>query len=136
MVSNLPASAIGEKDLYENVCCSRGEIENRIKEVQLALFSDRTNSGKINANQLRSYFSGFAYVLSDGEMRRLGLSGTANARLRCDSLRLRLLKVAGRVRITHRRVWFSMSTAYPFRAVFAGIVDRLAGVSVYHPSPG
>ena len=47
-------------------------MENRIKEMQLALFSDRTSAATLAANQLRLYFSGFAYVLLEG-LRRLGL---------------------------------------------------------------
>ena len=134
-VANLPSAAIGKRDLYEKLYCPRGETENRIEEMQLALLSDRTSSGTIAANQLRPYFSGFAYVLLEG-LRRLGLKGTGRARLRCDSLRLRFLKVAGRIRIAHRRIWISLPSAYPFRAAFAGIVDRLAGIPVHHPSPG
>ena len=41
-------------------------MENRIKEMQLALFSDRTSAATISANQLRLYFSGFAYLLLYG----------------------------------------------------------------------
>lgn len=135
VVTNLPSSAIGKRDLYEKLYCPRGEMENKIKEMQLALFADRTSSGTMAANQLRLYFAGFAYVLLEG-LRRLGLKGTGNARLRCDSLRLRFLKIAGKVRITHRRIWISLPSAYPFQAAFAGIVDRLAEIPVYHPSPG
>ena len=135
VVTNLPSSAIGKRYLYEKLYCPRGDMENRIKEMQLALFADRTSAGTMAANQLRLYFSGFAYVLLCG-LRRLGLSGTGHARLRCDSLRLKLLKIAGRIRITHRRIWISLPGAYPFRAAFAEVVGRLAGVPVYHPSPG
>ncbi|MDE2935446.1 MAG: transposase, partial [Chloroflexota bacterium] len=116
-------------------CRARVYPVQTYKEMQLALFSDRTSAGTMHANQLRLYFSGFAYVLLQG-LRRLGLSGTANARLRCDNLRLKLLKVAGRIRITHRRIWISLPGAYPFRPVFAGIVNRLARIPVYDPSPG
>ena len=46
-------------------------MENRIKEQQLGLFADRTSSATLRANQLRLYFSSFAYVLLHG-LRRLG----------------------------------------------------------------
>jgi hypothetical protein len=32
-------------------------MENRIKEMQLSLFSDRTSAGTVAANQLRLYYS-------------------------------------------------------------------------------
>lgn len=45
------------KKLYEELCCWRGEMENRIKEQQLHLFVDLTSSAKMRANQLRLWFS-------------------------------------------------------------------------------
>ena len=48
--------------LYEQLYCARGEIENRIGE-QFELFADRTSSATMHANQLRMWFSSFAYVL-------------------------------------------------------------------------
>lgn len=38
---------------YEELYCSRGEMENRIKEQQLYLFADRTSTAIMKANQLR-----------------------------------------------------------------------------------
>ena len=135
VVTNLPAAAIGKQALYEKLYCPRGEMENRIKELQLALFSDRTSAATMHANQLRLYLSGFAYVLLAG-LRRLGLAGTGNRRRRCDSLRLKLLKVAGRIRISHRRIWLSLPSAYPWRKEFAGVLSRLAGIPAYQMRPG
>ena len=51
------------RTLYEKVYCARGEMENRIKECQLDLFADRTSTATLAANQLRLWFSSFAYVL-------------------------------------------------------------------------
>jgi len=38
-------------------------MENRLKEHQLDLFSDRTSAHAFDANQLRLWFSSVAYVL-------------------------------------------------------------------------
>ena len=135
VVSNLPSAGSGKQDLYEQLYCPRGDMENRIKEQQLYLFSDRTSSGTLAANQLRLYFSGFAYVLLEG-LRRLGLAGTGNARAQCHSLRRRFLKVAARIRITHRRIWLSLPSAYPWQGDFAGALARLSGVPAYQMRPG
>ncbi len=51
-------------------------MENRIKEQQLYLFADRTSTDEMHSNQLRLYFSSFAYLLVQA-VRRLGLKGTA-----------------------------------------------------------
>ena len=92
IVSSLPSGDYDARTLYENLYCARGDMENRIKEQQLALFAERTSTHEMHANQLRLYFSSFAYVLMQ-TLRRLALQGTALARAQCDTLRLKLLKV-------------------------------------------
>ena len=44
VVTSLGAAAIDRRDLYETLYCARGDMENRIKECQLDLFSDRTSA--------------------------------------------------------------------------------------------
>jgi hypothetical protein len=58
----LKRKAIDAKTLYEQVYCARGEMENRIKEQQLDLFAERTSTATMAANQLRLWFSSFAYA--------------------------------------------------------------------------
>ncbi len=60
------------RELYEDFYCARGDMENRIKEQQLGLFADRTSTSWMRSNQLRLYFSSFAYILMH-TLRRLGL---------------------------------------------------------------
>ncbi|PIE52095.1 IS1380 family transposase, partial [Candidatus Fermentibacteria bacterium] len=60
IVTSLPDS---DRKLYEKVYCARGEMENRIKEQQLDLFADRTSTHWVSSNQLRLWFSTFAYIL-------------------------------------------------------------------------
>jgi len=103
--------------VYEELYCKRGDMENRIKEQQLDMFSDRTSAASLMGNQLRLYFSGVAYMLVHG-LRRLGLQGTELARAQCGTIRTKLLKVAARVRVTARKVWISMPTAYPYADLF------------------
>ena len=59
-------------------------MENRIKEQQLCLFADRTSCSQMRANQLRLYFSSFAYVLMQA-LRRLGLKGTPFTNAQCST---------------------------------------------------
>jgi len=103
----------------------RGEMENRIKEQQLCMFADRTSCSRFPANQYRLMLSTFAYVLVDG-LRRLGLSATKDSRLRVDTIRLRLFKIAARVRVTHRRVVFHLCSHCPWASLFTSVLDRLA----------
>jgi len=123
VVTSLSRKRYAAKRLYERLYCERGEMENRIKE-QLSLFSDRMSTQTIRANQMRLYFSGLAYTLMLG-LRRLGLEGTAWARLQTETLRRRLLKVGTRVRVTARRVWLSLAESWPWRALFETVFRRL-----------
>ncbi len=99
-------------------------MENRIKEQQLMLFSDRTSCQTMLANQFRLLLSTFAYVLLDS-MRRQALQGTAWATAQSDTIRLKLIKVAARVRVTARRVVFHLSTNYPWQPLFRQVLQRL-----------
>jgi hypothetical protein len=110
--------------LYEELYCARGEMENRIKEQQLDLFADRTSCGLMRANQVRVYMSSFAYVLLS-ELRRLALAGTELARAQCGTIRVKLLKIGARVRVTVRHVWVAMSESYPFRELLLEAWARL-----------
>ena len=124
IVTNLPPAQHPGAELYERVYCARGDMENRIKEQQLAMFADRTSTATMRANQLRLYFSSMAYALMTG-LRRLGLAGTELARAQCQTIRLKLLKIGALVRVTVRKVWVSFSTAYPYVSVFNDIYRNL-----------
>jgi hypothetical protein len=92
-------------------------MENRIKEQQLCLFADRTSTRWMRSNQIRLWLSSLGYVLVSG-LRRLGLSGTKMARSRCDTIRLKLLKIGALVRVSTRRVWVSLAGGYPLKELF------------------
>ena len=124
MVTSLSAQEAGAKVLYEQLYCARGDMENRIKEQQLALFADRTSTATLRANQIRLYFSSFAYVLMVA-LRRLGLAGTELARAQCDTIRLKLFKIGAQIRITVRKVWLALSESYPFAALFRQVYNNL-----------
>jgi len=126
IVTSLPPSRAGAKRLYEKLYCARGDMENRIKEQQLDLFADRTSAATMRANQLRLYFASFAYVLMHG-LRRLGLAGTQLANAQCTTIRLKLLKIGARLKITVRKVWLSFSESYPYAKDFAQILVNLRG---------
>jgi len=124
VVTNLSAEEFDARTLYEDEYCGRGEMENRIKEQQLYLFADRTSAATMRANQLRLWFSSLAYTLLQ-VLREFGLQGTPLARARCDTIRLKLLKIGARVRVTVRRVWLSMAESCPYQALFATVYDNL-----------
>jgi hypothetical protein len=120
VVTSLTTETIDARTLYEDLYCARGEMENRIKEQQLMLFADRTSAATMRANQLRLYFSSIAYLLLHA-LRRLALVGTALAHAQCQTIRLTLLKIGARVRITVRHVWLALASGCPHAALFARI---------------
>ncbi|WP_294106058.1 IS1380 family transposase [Thiolapillus sp.] len=134
VVTNLSTRDADAQHLYEDLYYARGEMENRIKEQQLGLFADRTSSATLRANQLRLYFSSFAYVLLHG-LRRLGLTGTAFAKAQSTTIRLKLLKIGARLRLTARKVWLSFSEAYSYASDIAQILANLKQHPAWSP-PG
>jgi hypothetical protein len=117
VVTSLSARECEARPLYEERYCARGEMENRIKECQLDLFADRTSSHTMRANQLRLFFASLAYVLMSA-LRRVGLAGTRLAQATCGTIRLKLLKIGALVKISVRRVLFSMASAFPYVDVY------------------
>jgi len=124
VVTSLSMEELDARALYEDTYCARGEMENRIKEQQLYLFADRTSCATMRANQLRLWLSSVAYTLL-AALRQFGLQGTEMARARCDTIRLKLLKLGAVVRTTVRRVWLSLSESCPYQRVFAQVVENL-----------
>src|SRR3979411_1205173 len=99
VVTNLVGRA---QTLYDQIYCARGEMENRIKEQQLGLFSDRTSCHYWWPNQFRLLLSSCAYVLLEA-LRRLGLKSTELARAQVGTIRLKLLKIGAVITRNNRR---------------------------------
>ena len=66
LVTSLNRHQVPPRQLYEDIYCPRGDMENRIKDCQLDLFADRMSAHAYKANQVRLIFAAFAYVLIDG----------------------------------------------------------------------
>ena len=123
VVTNLEG---GCQALYEELYCARGEMENRIKEQQLGLFSDRTSCHAWWANQFRLLLSSTAYVLLEA-LRRIGLRGTELARAQVATIRLRLLKIGAIVTRNTRRIRLWLSSSFTLQELFCSCLERFAG---------
>jgi hypothetical protein len=110
--------------LYDDLYCQRGEAENRIKEQQLGLFADRTSGHDFRANQFRVLLSAAAYVLVE-TLRRVGLAGTELAKAQVGTIRLKLLKIGGRIVRSVRRVVVHLASAFPLQDLLRTVVDQL-----------
>jgi len=127
VVTSISSKERSARWIYEDLYCQRGDMENRIKEQQLDMFSDRTSTGSIAGNQLRLYFSSVAYMLMHA-LRRLGLTGTEMAKAQCGTIRTKLLKIGALVRVTARKIWVSMPAACPYAEIFRKVHTALLGV--------
>ena len=136
IVANLPQEGFaGDEDrerftparLYEQLYCARGEIENVLKQQVLDLHGDRMSTHHMASNQLRLWLSTFAYMLLE-RVRTLGCQGTELARATAGTLRLKLLKVAAQVKVSVRRVYVQLSSAFPLQALFSLCQKRLSAL--------
>jgi len=123
VVTSLRSEPWTAQVLYEELYCARGDMENRIKE-QFSLFADRVSAETMRANQMRLYLSAVAYILVSG-LRRLGLQGTALAQAQVSTIRTKLLKIGAQIRVTVRKVWVSMASAYPWQGLYQQVWTNL-----------
>lgn len=134
VVTSLPAAGFEDDEshdrftpanLYEVVYCARGECENVLKQQVLDLQADRMSSHYMASNQLRMWFSAFAYQLVE-RVRTIGCRGTELARATAGSIRLKLFKVAAQIKVSVRRVYVQLSAAYPLQKLFRLCQERLS----------
>lgn len=90
----------------------RGDSENRIKELKDELDLGRLSCHRFWANQLRLLLTAAAYVLM--QELRLRLVGIGLSTAQVATLRLRLLKIGGRITCSVRRVVIHLAAAHPW----------------------
>jgi hypothetical protein len=118
----------GARRLYEEVYCGRGDMENKVKQMQLDLVATRMSSHWMASNQLRLWFSAFAYLLLE-RLRALTLGGSVLAKATLGSVRLRLLKVGAQIKVSVRRIYIQLASAYPLQSLFRrcqGVLGQMA----------
>ena len=123
VVTSLDAERWEKQQLYEDLYCGRGDMENRIKE-QFVLFADRVSVSTMRGNQLRIYLSVITYILMNG-LRRLGLKATTLATAQVGTIRLKVLKIGALIQVTVRKVWVWMASSYPYQALFSQVLKQL-----------
>jgi hypothetical protein len=124
IVTNLPGLP---KALYEKVYCARGQAENLIKAHKLHLASDRTSCTKATANQFRLLLHTAAYWLML-TMRGLAPRTSFWRDAQFDTIRLCLIKIAGRVTEMVTRIKLALPTAYPDKIGFTMLAGRIANL--------
>ena len=111
--------------LYEEVYCARGQAENLIKAHKLHLASDRTSCSKATANQFRLLVHTAAYWLLH-TLRGLAPKASFWRDAQFDTIRLALIKVAGRVTELATRIKVALPSCYPHQDSLALLAARAA----------
>ncbi|MGI4811572.1 MAG: transposase, partial [Janthinobacterium lividum] len=110
--------------LYDTLYCARGQAENLIKLHKGQLASDRTSCRSALANQVRLVLHTAAYWLMltvrDAIPKSQPLASAEFA-----TLRLRLLKIAGRIAETATRVRIAFAATCPEAELFRGVARSL-----------
>ncbi len=82
----------------------------------------------LSSNQLRLWFSTFAYLLMS-QLRSIALAGTRMAKATVGTIRLHLMKVAAQVIVSFRRVYVRLCSAFPAQEIFARAHAKLRAAS-------
>jgi hypothetical protein len=115
-------------DLYP-FYVERGQSENWIKDLKNAVFADRLSCHAFDANQFRLFLHTAAYLLLF--RLREQLEGTALASAQMDTLRLKLLKIGARVKVSARRVWFHLASGHPSAGIWLHLARRLGAPATF-----
>ena len=122
VVTNI--SHCGAQWLYDSLYCARGQAENLIKWHKSHLASDRTTCRSPLANQMRLVLHAAAYWLML-EIRNAIPRPQPLASGEFATIRLRLLKIAVRIRETASRVRLAFAANCADAALFHGLVGTL-----------
>ena len=120
LVTNLPHRPA---TVYTRLYCGRGDMENRLKELQRSLALDRTSCSRFTANQLRVLLSVAAYVLF--QMLQGCARGTALGSAQVWTLRERLVKIAVWVERSVRRIVLHLPQAFLGRDTWRALAQAL-----------
>jgi hypothetical protein len=114
----------GPQWLYDSIYCARGQAENLIKRHKSQLASDRTSCRSPLANQMRLILHTAAYWLML-QVRAAIPRPQPLASGEFSTIRLRLLKIAVRIKETASRVRLAFASHCPDEALFRGLVGTL-----------
>jgi Transposase DDE domain group 1 len=113
------------KELYE-FYARRGQSENWIKDFKLHMKADRLSCHRFISNHFRLLLHAAAYWLMDALRRKLVSSGARRTQL--DTLRLRVIKIGGRVRELLTKVRLHLASGHPGRSSWQALCGAFGGV--------
>jgi hypothetical protein len=113
-----------DSELYKDIYCKRGDMENRIKEVQLDMFGDRMSSSSFTSNQFRLLLSAISYTYLNHLKEMLHIPNTA--RMYCNTLRLKIIKVATYIRQNTRKIFIDFAKNHPYKELLIQSLNKIS----------
>ena len=114
------------REIYFDFYVKRGEAsENRIKEVKNMCFSDRLSNHGFWANFFRLFLSSLAYemfLLLKTKIKNTSFDKAKKWQI--SSIRTYLLKIGATIKITKRRIYYSLSKAFVYKDLFRELVTQ------------
>jgi hypothetical protein len=104
----------------------RGQPENYVKDLKNALQADRLSDHRFWANAFRLLLHAAAYWLLDTLRRWLFQAIGDAARVQLDTLRLRLLKIGGRIRELPGRLRLQLASSHPGEPLWRALAAHRA----------
>lgn len=117
------------QDLYEWYTQRGGTIEGVLEQLKNGYEADRMSCHRFEANAFRLLLHSAAYNLMLLFREHIAIPELANADIQ--TLRIKLIKVGGRIERTARRIWVKLSSSWPFAPHF-----QQAAAMVVSPASG
>ncbi|NTM35841.1 IS1380 family transposase, partial [Enterococcus faecium] len=121
IVTNLSENV--SPDTIFSLYAKRGTMENFIKEAKAGVYFDKTDSPRFLENHVRMMLSLIAYNLVNF-LRTIGFEEVQKG-MTIHSIRLKFLKVAGKLVQTGRRVYLKLSSYHVYQNEFYRVFARL-----------
>ncbi|EOF80461.1 hypothetical protein SGC_01205, partial [Enterococcus faecium EnGen0136] len=125
IVTNLSENV--SPDTIFSIYAKRGTMENFIKEAKAGFYFDKTDSPRFLENHVRMMLSLTAYNLVNF-LRTIGFEEVQKG-MTIHSIRLKFLKVAGKLVQTGRRVYLKLSSYHVYQNEFYRVFARLRRAS-------
>lgn len=125
IVTNLSESV--SPDVIFSLYAKRGTMENFIKEAKAGFYFDKTDSPRFLENNVRMMISLIAYNLINF-LRTIGFEEVQKG-MTIHSIRLKFLKVAGKLVQTGRRVYLKLSSYHVYQDELYRVFARLRRAS-------
>ncbi|MDZ7799283.1 MAG: IS1380 family transposase [Trueperaceae bacterium] len=113
--------------IYRRMYAKRGDMENRLKELQEHLAADRLSCTRFLANQARLLLHTAAYALY--QELRLHAAGTSLARAYAGTLRERLIKLGAWIKTSARRIVLHLPQDAPWQQEWRHVARALQATS-------